>query len=164
MGIMEQDTMEQEIIEQQKPRTQSAKPIGVAYIVGRLERALRQRLYQTLKPLDLTLGQYTALSVFNISGSLSSSELAERTMVSPQAANALVKRMENKGLIVRLPNHKHGRMIKIRLTKEGKQLLTRCDKKVAKLENEMLKELNNQQIATLHGQLFSAVDVLRVLN
>jgi DNA-binding MarR family transcriptional regulator len=72
--------------------------------------------------------------------------------------------MEKKGLIVRLPNHKQGRMIKIKLTKEGKQLLIRCDKKVARLEREMLKELSNQQIATLHGQLFSAVDVLRVFN
>jgi DNA-binding MarR family transcriptional regulator len=148
-------------MEQERLLIQLSRPMGVAYMVGRLERALRQRLYQALKPLDVTLVQYTALYVFNISGTLSSSELAERTMVSPQAANTLVKRMENKGLIVRLPNHKQGRLIKIRLTKDGKQILNHCDKKVAMLEREMLKELNNQQITTLHGQLFSAVDVLR---
>jgi DNA-binding MarR family transcriptional regulator len=154
--IKSSDTMELERL-----RTQANKPMGVAYIVGRLERAIRNRLYQALKPLDLTLGQYTALSVFYISGALSSTQLAERTMVSPQAANALIKKMEEKGLIARIPNPKHGRTININLTKEGKRLLTNCDKKVAKLEREMLKELSDKQIATLHHRLLNAVNVLK---
>lgn len=59
---------------------QSDKPAGVAYMVGRLDRALRRSFRRVLDPLGLTLGQYTALSVFYSSGKLSNAKLAERTM------------------------------------------------------------------------------------
>jgi DNA-binding MarR family transcriptional regulator len=111
--------------------------------------------------MGLTLGQYTALSVFCSSGRLSNAKLAERTMVSPQAANELIKSMEKNGWIVRKPDPNHGRIINISLTREGKQLLTRCNKVIAKLEREMLKGLSDRQIATLHGQLRNAVGMLR---
>ncbi len=135
--------------------------MGVAYMVGRLDRALRRQFRLVLEPLGLTLGQYTALSVFCSSGRLSNAKLAERTMVSPQAANELIKGMEKSGWIVRKPDPNHGRIIQISLTKDGKQLLTRCNKVIAKMEREMLKGLSKKEIATLHGQLRGAVGMLR---
>lgn len=137
------------------------RPLGVAYMVGRLDRALRLQFRRVLEPLGLTIGQYTALSVFCSSGRLSNAKLAERTMVSPQAANELIKGMEKNGWIVRNPDPNHGRIIHISLTKEGKQLLNRCNKVIAKLEREMLRGLSEKEIATLHGHLRSAVGVLR---
>ncbi len=137
--------------------------MGVAYMVGRLDRALRHQFRRVLEPLGLTLGQYTALSVFCSSGRLSNAKLAERTMVSPQAANELIKGMEKSGWIVRKPDPNHGRIIQISLTKEGKQLLTRCNKVIAKMEREMLKGLSKKEITTLHGQLRGAVGILREL-
>jgi DNA-binding MarR family transcriptional regulator len=137
------------------------RPSGVAYMVGRLDRALRRQLRQVLEPMGLTLGQYTALSVFCSSGRLSNAKLAERTMVSPQAANELIKGMEKSGWIVRKPDPTHGRIIQISLTREGKQLLNRCNKVIAKVERQMLKGLSNKEITKLHGHLRSAVGALR---
>ncbi len=137
--------------------------MGVAYMVGRLERALRHQFRRVLEPFGLTLGQYTALSVFCSSGRLSNAKLAERTMVSPQAANELIKGMEKSGWIVRKPDPNHGRIIQISLTKDGKQLLNRCNKVIAKMEKEMLKGLSKKEIVTLHGQLRGAVGILREL-
>ncbi len=148
-------------MELEKLQDQANRPLGVAYMVGRLERALRHQFRTALEPLGLTLSQYTALSVFCSSGRLSNAKLAERTMVSPQAANELIKGMEKNGWIVRKPDPNHGRIIQISLTKEGKQLLARCNKVIAKMEREMLKGLSSKEIATLHGQLRSAVGVLR---
>jgi DNA-binding MarR family transcriptional regulator len=115
----------------EKLQNHANRPLGVAYMVGRLERALRRQFRQVLEPMGLTLGQYTALSVFCSSGRLSNAKLAERTMVSPQAANELIKGMEKSGWIVRKPDPNHGRIINISLTREGKQLLTRCNKVIA---------------------------------
>ncbi|MBT3046391.1 MAG: MarR family transcriptional regulator [Candidatus Thiodiazotropha sp. (ex Lucina pensylvanica)] len=139
------------------------KPTGVAYMVGRLDRALRRSFRRVLDPLGLTLGQYTALSVFSSSGKLSNAKLAERTMVSPQAANELIKGMEKKGWIVRKPDPNHGRIIHISLTSEGKRLLSRCDRVIAQIERQMLHDLSDKEIKTLHGKLRNAVGVLREL-
>ncbi|MEW8293328.1 MAG: MarR family transcriptional regulator [Candidatus Thiodiazotropha sp.] len=139
------------------------KPTGVAYMVGRLDRALRRSFRRVLDPLGLTLGQYTALSVFSSSGKLSNAKLAERTMVSPQAANELIKGMEKKGWIVRKPDPNHGRIIHISLTSEGKRLLSRCDRVIAPIERQMLHDLSDKEIKTLHGKLRNAVGVLREL-
>jgi DNA-binding MarR family transcriptional regulator len=156
-------TTESDVSELEKLQNQGDRPLGVAYMVGRLDRALRRQFRLVLEPLGLTLGQYTALSVFCSSGRLSNAKLAERTMVSPQAANELIKGMEKSGWIVRKPDPNHGRIIQISLTKEGKQLLTRCNKVIAKMEREMLKGLSKKEIATLHGQLRGAVGILREL-
>ncbi|MEW8337054.1 MAG: MarR family transcriptional regulator [Candidatus Thiodiazotropha sp.] len=139
------------------------KPTGVAYMVGRLDRALRRSFRRVLDPLGLTLGQYTALSVFSSSGKLSNAKLAERTMVSPQAANELIKGMEKMGWIVRKPDPNHGRIIHISLTSEGKRLLSRCDRVIAQIERQMLHDLSDKEIKTLHGKLRNAVGVLREL-
>lgn len=142
---------------------QADRPLGVAYMVGRLERALRHQFRLVLEPMGLTLGQYTALSVFCSSGRLSNAKLAERTMVSPQAANELIKGMEKNGWIVRKPDPSHGRIIQIGLTLEGKRLLTRCNRMIGRLERAMLKGLSSKEISTLHSHLRGAVAVLRDL-
>ena len=142
-------------------RNDANKPIGVAYMVGRLDRALRRSLRRVLEPMGLTVGQYTALSVFWSSGRISNAKLAERTMVSPQAANELIKGMEKKGWIVRRPDPNHGRIINISLTADGKKLLARCHKVIAQLERQMLKGLSNREIKTLHGNLRGALGILR---
>jgi DNA-binding MarR family transcriptional regulator len=163
MIVCQPTTAESDVSQLEKLQNQGDRPLGVAYMVGRLDRALRHQFRQVLEPLGITLGQYTALSVFCSSGGLSNAKLAERTMVSPQAANELIKGMEKSGWIVRNPDPNHGRIIQISLTKEGKQLLTRCNKVIAKMEKEMLKGLSKKEIATLHGQLRDAVSMLREL-
>jgi DNA-binding MarR family transcriptional regulator len=163
MKLCQPATQQSDASELEKLQNKGDRPLGVAYMVGRLERALRQQFRRVLEPLGLTLSQYTALSVFCSSGLLSNAKLAERTMVSPQAANELIKGMEKSGWIVRNPDPNHGRIIQISLTKEGMQLLARCNKVISKMEREMLKGLSSKEIATLHGQLRSAVGVLREL-
>jgi DNA-binding MarR family transcriptional regulator len=163
MKLCQPSTKPSDATELEKLQDQADWPLGVAYMVGRLERALRQQFRKALEPMGLTLAQYTALSVFCSSGGLSNAKLAERTMVSPQAANELIKGMESSGLIVRKPDPNHGRIIQISLTKEGKRLLIRSNKVIAKIEREMLKTLNNKEITALHSQLRNAVGVLREL-
>lgn len=152
------DATELENLQDQKDR-----PLGVAYMVGRLDRALNRQFRRLLEPMGLTIGQYTALSVFCSSGRLSNAKLAERTMVSPQAANELIKGMEKNGWIVRKPDPNHGRIINISLTNQGEKLLSRCNKVIASLERQMLQELSDKEIAALHQHLRSAVGVLREL-
>jgi DNA-binding MarR family transcriptional regulator len=137
-----------------------SKPSGLAYLVGRLDHVLNRRLREVLAPLGLTVPQYTALTVFRAQGSLSNAQLAERTMVSPQSANEMVKSMEAQGWIERRPDPSHGRIIQISLTVAGHAVMERCDAEVVKVEAQMFPELTAEQRHTLQGALRGAVRAL----
>ncbi|MFK3736938.1 MarR family winged helix-turn-helix transcriptional regulator [Massilia sp. TN1-12] len=140
----------------------AAKPAGLAYLVGRLDHVLNKRLRDGLAPLGMTVPHYTALSVFRVMGTLSNAQLAERTMVSPQSANEMVKAMEAKGWIERSPDPSHGRIIRIGLTDAGLACLRECDAVVRKVEEMMFPELSDEERTRLHAQLRSAVRSLSV--
>lgn len=138
------------------------KPSGLAYIVGRLDHVLNKRLRDGLAPLGMTVPHYTALSVFRVLGTLSNAQLAERTMMSPQSANEMVKAMEAKGWIARTPDPDHGRIIRISLTEDGEAVLARCDDVVKQVEDTMFPDLAEDERAWLHAQLRSAVKALNL--
>ena len=138
------------------------KPTGLAYLVGRLDHVLNKRLRDGLAPLGMTVPHYTALSVFRVLGTLSNAQLAERTMMSPQSANEMVKAMETKGWIERSPDPDHGRIIRISLTDEGQAVLARCDGVVKGVEDAMFPDVSEDERAWLHAQLRGAVKALNV--
>jgi DNA-binding MarR family transcriptional regulator len=133
------------------------KPSGLAYLVGRLDHVLNKRLRDSLAPFGLTVPQYTALSMFRAQGSLSNAQLAERTMVTPQSANEMVKVMEARGWIERNPDQTHGRIIQISLTDEGHAILRQGDAEVLKVELIMFPDLQDQERTQLRAQLRAAV-------
>ncbi|WP_229421001.1 MarR family winged helix-turn-helix transcriptional regulator [Telluria antibiotica] len=108
----------------------------------------------------MNVSHYTALSVFRALGTISNAQLAERTMMSPQSANEMVKAMEAKGWIERSPDPSHGRIIRIRLTEEGTACLRRCDGVVRDVEEAMFPDLSADERARLHAQLRAAVRAL----
>jgi len=144
------------------PAAAPAKPAGLAYLVGRLDHVLNQRLRDGLAPYGLSVPQYTALSVFRAHGSLSNAQLAMRTMISPQSANEMVKQMEGKGWIERRPDPAHGRIIQISLTASGEAILRDCDTQVLEVENIMFADLAREERAQLQAQLRAAVRALSV--
>ena len=136
------------------------KPTGLAYIVGRLHHVLNKRLRDGLAPLGMTVPHYTALSVFRVLGTLSNAQLAERTMMSPQSANEMVKAMEARGWIARTPDPDHGRIIRISLTEAGVVILGRCDHVVRQVEDTLFVGVSDDERTWLHAQLKSAVKAL----
>jgi DNA-binding MarR family transcriptional regulator len=144
------------------PVAGTPKPQGLAYLVGRLDHVLNQRLRDRLAAAGLSVTQYTALSVFRAHGSLSNAQLAVRTMISPQSANEMVKGMEAKGWIDRKPDPSHGRIIQISLTEAGHAILSECDAMVLDVEHIMFPDLGDDERARLQSQLRAAVRALSV--
>src|SRR3712207_8878478 len=81
----------------------------LTYLVKRLEMAERARMDEVLRPLGVTLHQYTALSILERREGLSSAQLARRTYVTPQAMHQLVASMERDRLIERRPDGENRR-------------------------------------------------------
>jgi DNA-binding MarR family transcriptional regulator len=135
-------------------------PTGVSYLVGRLDRLLRRRLGEVLLRHGLTVQQYTALAVLGARGKLSNAQLAERSFVTPQTANEMVKAMEARGWIERSADPDHGRIIHLRLTRKGRDMLERGHAAVAELEASMLAGLGATDREALQGHLKACVHAL----
>lgn len=123
----------------------ASMPTGVSYLIGRLDRLLRRRLGEVLSPQGLTVQQYTALAVLGARGQLSNAQLAERSFVTPQTANEMVKVMEGRGWIERSADPSHGRIIHLRLTRAGRAILNKGHSAAAELEQVMLERLNQSE-------------------
>jgi DNA-binding MarR family transcriptional regulator len=132
----------------------------IAYTVGRLDRAVRQRLGEVTSPFGLTVAQYTALSVLASRGSLSNAQLARRSFVTPQAMNEIVAAMTEKEFVARAPDVRHGRIVRISLTRKGEQVLRHCDVATRRVEKQMLAGLSRTKRATLLTLLGQCVAAL----
>jgi DNA-binding MarR family transcriptional regulator len=113
----------------------------VSYVVARLDRALRREIDEVVRPHDLTLARYTALSVIARRDGLSNAQLARRSYITPQSMSQVISALERDGLIERQPDRSHRKILRARLTGKGRRVLAECDRAVDALEQEMLTEV-----------------------
>ena len=121
---------------------------------------LRRRLAEMLAPFELTVPQYTALSVLRGGRTLTNAQLARRSLVRPQSMNEVVVALERRGLIRRAPDPADLRLARTELTDEGERVLAACDAELARLEDEMLGPLAEPDRARLLADLEGCVQRL----
>lgn len=143
---------------------EAPRPItGICYLVGRLDHALTRRMLEVLAPLGLTVSQYTALSFIESQPQISNAQLAERTLISPQSSNEMLKQMRNKGWVEREPDPFHGRVMWLSVTAAGKPLLQQAHAAVARLEADMLTGLSPAQRKATQSHLRQVLHTLSSL-
>jgi DNA-binding MarR family transcriptional regulator len=129
-------------------------PMRLSYLIGQLDRLISRRLTEVLATHGLTLPQFTALSVLNGRGPSSNAQLAERSFITPQSANEVVKTMESSGWVMRESDPTNRRIVLLQLTPTGKALLKRCNESVDRIEAEMLGSMSKEEAALrnlMHG-------------
>lgn len=136
------------------------QPMRLTYLIGQLDRLVSRRLTEVLATHGLTLPQFTALSVLNGRGRSSNAQLAERSFITPQSANEVVKAMESNGWVMRGPDPTNRRIVLLQLTSTGKALLKRCNESVDQVEISMLGEMSEEE-QTLRALLHGCVKNLR---
>jgi DNA-binding MarR family transcriptional regulator len=111
------------------------------YLVKQLELAVRAHLDEVLRPASITPLQYTALTVLERRADLSTAELARNAFVTDQSAADMVGVLDERGLLVRVPDAADRRRRVLRLTDEGRSLLDSLRDEVAGVERRMLSAL-----------------------
>jgi DNA-binding MarR family transcriptional regulator len=129
----------------------------VSYVVARLDRALRREIDEVVRPHDLTLARYTALSVIARRDGLSNAQLARRSYITPQSMSQVIGALERDGLIERQPDRSHRKILRATLTGKGRRVLAACDRAVDALEREMLEEVPSGERDALIAYLTSCV-------
>ncbi len=65
-------------------------PARVGYLIARADRGVRRGVAARIAPHDLSLPQYTALSLLRERGGLSNAQLARRIFVTPQSMATVI--------------------------------------------------------------------------
>jgi DNA-binding MarR family transcriptional regulator len=142
-------------------RAEAAFAPTLLYLVGRIDRVVRRAIDDVVKEHELSVNQYTTLSVLARRSGLSNAQLARRALVSPQSMNEVLLSLEQRGLVRRQAHPEHGRILQARLTAKGRRVLEACDAKVRDVEARMLSGLTERERAALRKALLNGVHNLR---
>ena len=130
----------------------------VGLVVGRIDRMLRKALTERLAPLDLSLPEYTVLSLLDREPGMSGAEMARRTLVSPQAINEMITSLERRAMIERNVDPGHGRILQMRVTDTGASTVERARDLVEVLESELLEGVSQDERERLLTLLWTCAD------
>ena len=119
------------------------------YLVKQLELSVRARLDDLMRPVGLTALQYTALTVLERHGDISSAQLARNSFVTAQTMADMVVTLEDRGLIERHRDAADKRRLLIALTTAGRAVLEDRRPHVAAIEKQMTGALSTSDTALL---------------
>jgi DNA-binding MarR family transcriptional regulator len=121
--------------------------LRLIYAIGQFHTVLRAELTRRLREEDLTVPEFTALSVLSGRTGLSNAQLARRSFVTPQAMNQVLASLEAKGLVVRPPapggdGHGHHRARTATLTPAGRGSVRRAERLIDEIEDAAFATLD----------------------
>jgi len=116
-------------------------PWAVGYVLKQAATALRAAMDTVLRPLELTVPQYSCLEVLDQRPGLSSSELARATFVTRQSMNLVLQGLAHRGLLTRAPAATYGKALPTELTAAGRVRLRAASVAVRAIEEQMLAPL-----------------------
>ena len=122
------------------------EPVGdlgtsVGYALKQAATALRSAMDAVLRPLELSVSQYSCLEVLGQRPGLSNAELARSTFVTRQAMNGVLRGLQDRGLVTRPAVAAQGRALPTELTADGRLQLDAASAAVRRVERQMLSEL-----------------------
>jgi DNA-binding MarR family transcriptional regulator len=125
----------------------------IGFLLRQAQTAVRGAIERTLLPLGLTPAQLALLSVLVHEGAVSSADLAKLSMLSPQSVGGIVQNMVRAGWVTRERARDHGRIIWLRLTPAGRRIAARAQKRVGRIEIDMLRGFGGGPEATIRRWL-----------
>ncbi|WP_280305763.1 MarR family winged helix-turn-helix transcriptional regulator [Nocardia neocaledoniensis] len=122
-------------------------------VIGRINRISALALHQldrALAPRSITRGEFEVLcALARADRPLRASEVTERTMTSGASTTKNADRLTKIGLIERLPFERDGRVVLLRLTPAGRELVDAELPSRAERDHRLLDGLDEQERRTL---------------
>jgi DNA-binding MarR family transcriptional regulator len=135
-------------------------PPQVGYTLKHAQSLLHLRMEQALKPLHLTVSQYSCLHHLRREPGISAAALARSTFVTRQSMNAMLQLLIDRGLVARPSRAERGRALPTLLTDAGAEALDAAQKLVDGVEQRMLAGLSKPESAALARGLAACIDSL----
>ena len=132
--------------------------------VGRTNLKVHRALNLLLGELDLSLAQHEILVTIRRHPGLTQRELSDRLLVVKSNATALLKKLEARGLVRRVPDPDDSRVKRLNLTRAGEALVQQSfavQTRVIKAMAAVMSDDELEQTADLMGRVGDAIDQLR---
>jgi DNA-binding MarR family transcriptional regulator len=111
---------------------------SLGYLLKEASSALRAAMEAVLRPLGMTVTQYSCLELLAQRAGLSNSELARGAFVTRQSMNVLLQALERDGYVTRPAEAPIGKVLPARLTASGRRSLEKASVAVRSVEVRML--------------------------
>lgn len=117
----------------------------LGYFVRRVQVWIFQDFIGRLASIDLSPAQFSVLVVVDANRGLSQAELAATLGIERARLVRLLHRLEQRGLIQRLPSSADGRRHALRLTRDGQRILARAKALSDEHEAGLMKRLGPER-------------------
>ena len=134
---------------------------SLGYLLKEASSALRVAMEAVLRPLGMTVTQYSCLELLAQRPGLSNSELARGAFVTRQSMNVLLHAFEREGLVTRPPEGRIGKVLPTRLTPLGRRSLAQATVAVRSVEMRMLGGMTEDEQSRGFALLRSMIDSLQ---
>ena len=127
----------------------------LTYLMRRVSAALAQHVDRALRDFELTHAQLGALAQLGLVDpeALSAATMAERNGITAQSMSTAIADLRQRGLVDREPHPTHGRILQVRITPKGSELLARAHLATRKAEERALAFLDQEQQHVLRSAL-----------
>lgn len=128
------------------------------YLIRRVQLLTYARLEQALGEFELTVGQYTLVSLLAQRTGMSAAQLSRRFAVTPQSMTEMITALEKKRLIRRRTAPGNRRVLLVSLTATGRALTKRCEAVVDQVEADVLAKLSPAELAAFRRTLATLLE------
>jgi DNA-binding MarR family transcriptional regulator len=130
------------------------------YMVGRVNQGIRREMRARLSECELSVAEYTTLSVLAARPELSNAQLSRRALVTPQSMIEILCQLEERGLVRRQVDPNHGRILRATLTAKGHEVLAIATPEVAALNEELFAGVPANQRRAARAAMRAAMENL----
>lgn len=110
-----------------------------------LSRLLRLKFNEAANAEGLFSGQHHIILLLKEESGLTISQLSERLGVAPATVSVSVKRMEKAGFVIRKPDEKDARIVRLYLTAKGNEIPERIREKMDAQESTITKGFTEEE-------------------
>lgn len=132
----------------------------IGYLLKETQSLLHTRMDEVLRPLALTVPQYSCLMSLQQQPGITSSELARRGFVSRQSMNVLLQSLADRGLVTRDDHPGPRNQLAAQLTPAAAELLATAQQQVEAVVARMTGGLDSAQLISLRDSLVAVRDQL----
>jgi len=130
---------------------------SLGYLLKQASSALHDSMEAVLRPLGMTITEYSCLELLSQRPGMSNSELARGAFVSRQAMNVVLRSLEARDLVIRPERAPSGRALPTELTARGRELLRSASAAVRAVEDKMKAGLSPDRQDALRDLLGSCI-------
>lgn len=141
--------------QKQQPKDAERVVLARQAMQGMKRTLLRFRalMDEQLKPRGVTTAQIQVLFAIRSAPGSSGAQLARSCFMTPQSMQAMLKQLENAGLIIRGKDPVNDRIVTARVAPDGELLARRVEKLSAKIQDSMWHGISDAELLSLNSVL-----------